>query len=61
MSLTVLAAESGRVGRVAVADGTEVTVGQTVGVVVKHASVDPPPVDRLDDGTPPFRIGIRVK
>ncbi len=61
MSLTVLAADSGRVASVAVADGAEVEVGQTVGVMVTDASVEPVGVDDLDGGVPPFRIGIRVK
>lgn len=61
MSLTVLAADAGRVTSVAVEPGAEVSVGQTVGVVVKDASVPVRELDDLGEGVPPFRIGIRVK
>ncbi len=61
MSLTVLAAGSGRIAAVAVGDGTEVAVGQTVGVVTKDASVQSPDITELQEGAPPFRVGIRVK
>lgn len=61
MSLTVLAADKGWVADISVNAGVEVNVGQTIGVVVVDESVDPPPISALDDGMPPFRVGIRVK
>jgi hypothetical protein len=61
MCVTVLAAAQGRVTSVDAPDGAEVAVGQTVGVVVKDDTVPTVPVGVVDDGIPPFRIGIRVK
>ena len=61
MAVTVLAAEPGRVTSLCVSPGTDVAVGQTVAVVAKDESVEPPLIDQLGEGAPPFRIGIRVK
>jgi hypothetical protein len=62
MSLTVLAAATGRVARVDVGVDVDVDVGQTVGVVVADAAVEAPlPSVDLGEGVPPFRVGIRVK
>ena len=61
MSITVVAAEDGLVATVDAADGTEVTVGQTVGVMVRNESVSPRRIDDVDDGIPPFRVGVQVK
>lgn len=61
MAVTVLAADAGRVTTVGVAPGTAVEVGQTIAAVVKVDSVESPSIEQLEEGVPPFRIGIRVK